>query len=308
MHIDRPVGPVEHWTNGVVDVAGPGDERLGEATAAIVGGVGWDAKRFDLAPNLLVLARTGIGFDAVDLDAATKRGVMVVNTPDGPSVSTAEHTAALLLSVAKTIGVHQQRLREASGSYHTRSEGIELHGLTFGVLGFGRIGTRVARIAAGLGMKVIACDPYIPGEALQANDVEPVSFEQLLERSDVVSLHAPLTSETRNLFDDNTFNQCKPGAIFLNAARGGLVDHDSLVRALDDGRLRGAGLDVTDPEPLDPSHTLLTRTNVVVTPHVASGTQTGRDRMLSMAIERALAAMAGERPDDLLNPAVLEQG
>lgn len=307
MHIDRPIGSVEHWTNGVVDVAGPGDERLGEAKAAIVGGIAWNVDRFDLAPNLVVLARTGIGFDAVDLDEATKRGVMVVNTPDGPSVSTAEHTAALLLSVAKTIGVHQQRLREASGSYHTRSEGIELHGLTFGVLGFGRIGTRVARMAAGMGMKVIACDPYVPDEALEQDNVEPVNFEQLLGRSDVLSLHAPLTSETKKLFDDDTFNQCKPGAIFLNAARGGLVDHDALVRALDDERLRGAGLDVTDPEPLDPNHTLLNRPNVVVTPHVASGTQTGRDRMVSMAIERALAAIAGKRPDDLLNPAVLDQ-
>lgn len=309
MHIDRPFDSVEHWTKGKVEVVGPSDRELSRASVAIAGAITWDKHRFDLAPELVVLSRTGIGFDSVDLAEATRRGVMVTNTPDGPSVSTAEHTAALLLTVAKTIGVHQTRLREASGNYHTRSDGIELEGLTLGVLGFGRIGRRVAKIGQGMGMRIVATDPYLDaqtvGEIKASATVELVDFDTLLAQSDVLSLHAPLTEETAMLFDDEVFARCKPGSLFLNAARGGLVDHDALVRSLDTGHILGAGLDVTEPEPLSPDHTLLHRDNVVVTPHVASGTQSGRDRMMSMAIERALTALGGSEPADLLNPEVL---
>jgi len=303
MHVDRPFESLGHWTGDSVEVVGPDDERLAEAAACIVGGRTWDAAQFDLAPNLVVLARTGIGFDAVDLAEATRRKVMVVNTPEGPTVSTAEHTVALMFSVAKTIGVHQQRLREASGNYHPRSEALELDGLTLGLVAFGRIARRVARIADGIGMSVIAHDPFLSGDEVvdQNLSVELVSLEELLSRSDVVSLHAPLAADTHRLVDAEMFSKFKPGAIFLNAARGGLVDHDALVSALDSGRLSAAGLDVTDPEPLDQQHTLLHRDNVVVTPHVASATGVGRDRMLAMAIEQALVALKGDRPSNLLN-------
>lgn len=305
MHIDRPVEDVERWTGGRVEVVGPDDGRLAEARAAIVGGIRWDAARFDLAPDLVVLARTGIGVDAVDLAEATRRGVLVVNTPDGPTVSTAEHTMALLFTVAKTIGPHQDRLRRATGGYAIASTATELDGLTIGLLAYGRIARRVARIAAGIGMEVIVCDPYLEPGSLPASDParpEVVGFDDLLARSDVVSLHAPLTAETGRIMDEAAFARCRPGVIFLNAARGGLVDHDALVAALDSGQVRAAGLDVTDPEPLDPGHPLLHRDNVVVTPHIASSTEVGRDRMLSMAIERALQALDGQRPDNLVNP------
>ena len=304
MHIDRPTGPVDRWTDGRVEVVGPGDERLAEATVAIVGGIRWDAARFDQAPALRVLARTGIGVDTVDLDEATRRGVLVTNTPDGPTVSTAEHTVALLFTVAKTIGPHQERLRQATGSYATVSTATELDGLTMGLLAYGRIARRVARIAAGVGMEVIVCDPYLDPASLPADDPvgpESVGFDELLARSDVLSLHAPLTPETERIMDRAAFARCRPGVLFLNAARGGLVDHDALIEALDSGRVRAAGLDVTDPEPLDPSHTLLHRDNVVVTPHVASATEVGRERMLSMAIEQALQVLGGLRPTHLVN-------
>jgi len=307
MHIDRPFESVERWTDGQVEIVGPGDDRLVEAEAAIVGGVRWDAARFDLAPRLLVLARTGIGVDAVDLDEATRRGVLVANTPDGPTVSTAEHAMALLFTVAKTIGPHQDRLRRATGGYANASTATELDGLTIGLLAYGRIARRVARIAAGIGMRVLVCDPYLGQDDLPTNDPaspEVVGFDDLLARSDVVSLHAPLTEETSRIMDAAAFAACRPGVLFLNAARGGLVDHDALVAALDSGQVRAAGLDVTDPEPLDPSHTLLQRDNVVVTPHIASSTEVGRDRMLSMAIEQALQALSGQRPSHLVNDAV----
>lgn len=304
MHIDRPFDSVEQWTDGRVEVVGPADERLVEAEAAIVGGITWDGSRFDLAPRLRVLARTGIGVDAVDLDEATRRGVLVANTPDGPTVSTAEHAMALLFTVAKTIGPHQDRLRRATGGYAIASTAIELDGLTIGLLAYGRIARRVARIAAGIGMRVLIHDPYLDPADLPADDPadpEAVGFDELLARSDVLSLHAPLTEETNRIMDAAAFAACRPGVLFLNAARGGLVDHDALVAALDSGQVRAAGLDVTDPEPLDPSHTLLHRENVVVTPHIASSTEIGRDRMLSMAIDQALQALSGQRPSHLVN-------
>ncbi|MEL6981884.1 MAG: NAD(P)-dependent oxidoreductase [Actinomycetota bacterium] len=307
MHIDRPVAAVEQWTDGRVEVVGPGDERLAEASAVIVGGIRWDAARFDLAPQVKVLARTGIGVDAVDLDEATRRGVLVANTPEGPTVSTAEHAMALLFTVAKTIGPHQERLRQATGDYAGASTATELDGLTIGLLAYGRIARRTARIAAGIGMRVLVTDPYLDQGSVPADDPaspEVVDFDELLSRSDVLSLHAPLTDETARIMDAEAFARCRPGVIFINAARGGLVDHDALVAALDSGQVRAAGLDVTEPEPLDPSHTLLHRDNVVVTPHIASSTEVGRDRMLSMAIDQALQALSGERPSHLVNEAV----
>lgn len=303
MHIDRPVGAVEAMTGGRVEIVGPGDERLAEAMAAIAGGIRWDAARFALAPRLRVLARTGIGVDAVDLDEATRRGVLVVNTPEGPTVSTAEHAIALLFAVAKTIGPHQDRLRRAAGRYAESSTATELDGLTLGLLAYGRIARRVARIAAAVGMRILACDPHLDPADLAEDPARPelVDLGQLLARSDVLSLHAPLTPETERIIDRQALARCRPGVIFVNAARGGLVDHDALVDALDSGQVRAAGLDVTDPEPLPPGHTLLQRENVIVTPHIASSTEVGRDRMLSMAIDQALQALAGRRPTNLVN-------
>lgn len=305
MHIDRPVVSVEQWTEGRVEIVGPDDSELHRAVAAIVGGVRWDGPRFDAAPELKVLSRTGIGVDSVDLAEATRRGVLVTNTPDGPTVSTAEHAMTLLFSVAKTLTTHQQRLRDATGDYAGASTATELDGLTIGLLAYGRIARRVARIAAGIGMTVIATDPLLSDQDLvdQQDPVRPrlVDFDELLATSDVLSLHAPLIPATEHILDRDTFSRCKPGVIFINAARGGLVDHDALVAALDSGQVKGAGLDVTEPEPLPPDHTLLHRENVVVTPHVASSTEVGRDRMMSMAIAQALQGLDGIRPSSLVN-------
>lgn len=301
VHIDRPVDP--SWGDGRFQIVGPGDDGLEVAQAAVVGGVAWGAERFDQAPGLDVLARTGIGFDAVDLDEATRRGVLVTNTPDGPTVSTAEHTMALLFGVAKTIPAHQDRLRRASGNYALASTATELDGLTLGLVAYGRIGRRVARMAAAVGMQIIVFDPYLDPSTLSADDpaLEIVDFGEILARSDVISLHAPLTEETRHLIDRAALDRCRPGVILINAARGPLIDHQALVDALDQGQVGAAGLDVTEPEPLDSGHTLLHRDNVIVTPHVASSTEVGRDRMLSMAIEQIETVLAGGRPSHLVN-------
>ncbi len=308
IHIDRPYDEdlVRSVVGDEVRLLGPDDEPA-EAHGAIVGAARWDADRFERAPALRILARTGIGVDAVDLAEATRRGVMVTNTPDGPTVSTAEHTIALLFAVAKTLPRHQQMLRDAVGSYTAASMATELDGLTLGLVAYGRIARRVAAIAAAVGMKVVAHDPYLPEGAIvdDPTGTELVDFDQLLATADVISLHCPLTDESRGLFRAETFARCRPGLIFINAARGGLVDHDDLLSALDAGQVGAAGLDVTDPEPLPPDHPLLHRHDVIVTPHVASSTVVGRQRMLIMALEQARQGLTGSTPDHLVNVEVI---
>ena len=312
LHIDRPFDEsvVRSVVGSDVILLGP-DDPVETAHAAIVGAATWDARRFDTAPSLRVLARTGIGVDAVDLAEATRRGILVTNTPDGPTVSTAEHTIALLLAVAKTLPHHQQMLRDASGTrlrtYTADSRAVELDGLTLGLVAYGRIGRRVATMAAAVGMRVVAHDPFLTPDAV-ADDpagVELVGFDELLAESDVISLHCPLTEESRRLFRAETFARCKPGVIFVNAARGGLVDHDDLLAALDSGQVMAAGLDVTDPEPLsagasaaassgrdrDPARRLVDGGRTP--PHAGHGARTGD------------AALDGPGPTHLVNPDVL---
>lgn len=295
IHLDRPVGDLTIDDHVVV---GPGDERLAEAVVAIVGGRTWDAAMFDRAPRLIGLCRTGIGVDAVDLAEATARGVAVTNTPDGPTVSTAEHAIALLFAVAKTLVPHADRLRRGTGSYAAQSTALELDGLTLGLLGYGRIARRVARVARAVGMRVIAHDPFVWEGG---DDVEMVELSTLLAESHALSLHAPLTAETAGIIDAESIGACRPGVIVINCARGGLIDHDALVDALDSGQVSGAGLDVTDPEPLSVDHPLLHRPDVLVTPHIASSTVVGRQRMLDMAAEQARMILSGIQPTNLVN-------
>jgi phosphoglycerate dehydrogenase-like enzyme len=284
------------------ELVGPDDGSLSDADAVIVGATRWDAAMMDRAPRVRILARTGIGVDAVDLDEAARRGIAVTNTPDGPTVSTAEHTMALLFGVAKTIPQHQERLRRQTGGYVPASAAMELDGLTIGLLAYGRIARRVAVMASAIGMSVIAHDPFLT--AIEADDpagTEWVSFDDLLGRSDVLSLHAPLTPDTAGLFGAETFASCKTGVLFINCARGGLVDHDALLDALRSGQVIGAGLDVTDPEPLPGDHPLLGADNVIVTPHVASSTVVGRGRMLTQALEQVLIGLDGTTPPNTVN-------
>jgi phosphoglycerate dehydrogenase-like enzyme len=306
MWFDRLMEDLHRFHGGRVVQAGPAAAELATASAAVIGALPWDAAQFDLAPAVRVVARTGIGIDSVDLAEATRRGVAVTNTPEGPTVSTAEHAIALLFAVAKTIPEHQDRLRRGVGGYAAASTAVELDGLTLGLVAFGRIARRVARIAEAVGMEVIAHDPLLTADALgpDSGRVALVPFDELLARSDVLSIHCPLMPGTAGLFDAEVLARCKPGVILVNAARGGVVDHDALVDALDRGHVAAAGLDVTEPEPLDPGHTLLHRPNVVVTPHIASSTVAGRERMLGMAVAQALAVLDGQRPSCLVNPEV----
>ena len=278
---------------------------LAGAHGAVAGGYAYDAGFMDRAPNIRVIARTGIGVDKVDLAEATRRGIAVCNTPDGPTVSTAEHTMALILAVAKNVKLSETELRAGAPNLLARHRGIELEGTTLGLAGFGRIARRVAAAARGLGMSTLAYDPFLQ-PADFGDTVPAASLGEVLQAADVVSIHIPLTPENARSFGAEQFGAMKDGAVFINAARGGLVDHDALLAAVDSGKLHGAGLDVTDPEPLDPSHPLLHRDNVVVTPHVASATHAGKRRLFGMAFAQVIQALDGERPPHLLNPEVWE--
>lgn len=289
---------------GTADDPGAGIEG---ARGVIAGTLTYNAELMDRAPALRVIARTGIGVDTVDVPQATQRGIAVCNAPDGPTVSTAEHTVMLILAVAKNLKQSEADLREGGGNYYARHTGLELDGRTLGLAGFGRISRKVAAAAIGLGMKVVVYDPYLD-EADFRSPVTPVAdLAELLAVADVVSVHIPLTGETSHLFDADAFGRMKPGSVFINTARGGLVDHTALLASLEAGHLAGAGLDVTEPEPLPRDHPLLHRADVIVTPHVASGTHAGKRRLFRTALDQVVHVLRAERPPHLVNPGVWDE-
>ena len=280
---------------GRATVVGPDDADLALADGVIAGSRRWDAAAMDLGPRLRVISRSGVGYDTVDVAAATARGITVCYAPDAPTVSTAEHSIALILAVTKDIPGWAARAESAGiGAV----PGIELDGRTLGLFGYGRIARRVAVVARALGMQVIAHDPYV--EAIPAADgVSLVDAEQLWRQSDIVSLHAPATPSTRHVVNVATLALLPAGAFLVNCARGSLVDHDALVEALDRRHLAGAALDVTEPEPLPLDHPLRHDPRVILTPHIASHTVVGRRRLYADAIDNALAVLDG-RPGSIV--------
>jgi D-3-phosphoglycerate dehydrogenase / 2-oxoglutarate reductase len=311
---ERPVLPgLAATVAAACTVLGPatGDDPyagLDTAVAAVVGAAPFGEAAMNRAPGLVVIARTGIGYDAIDVAAATRRGIAVCNTPDGPTISTAEHAVTLMLLVAKNLKAAEAALRDGTAAgYYSRHDGIELDSKVLGLVGFGRIARHAARIAEGLGMRVATFDPYVPASAVPDGIQRADTLEALLRTADVISVHVPMTDASRGMFGAAQFQSMKPGAVFINTARGGLVDQDALLRALDAGHLFGAGLDVTSPEPLPVGHPLLGRDDVVVTPHVASATADGKARIFRVAFEQALAVVHGRRPEHLVNPEVWER-
>jgi len=299
IHVDRPiVGTDLDHVQGRAHLVGPHDDLLVGVPAAVIGiGHRWDADRFAAFGDLRVVSRMGIGYDNVDVAAATSAGVVVCNAPDAPTVSTAEHTMALILGVTKELPVQRERSRHGLGG-PAEATALELDGATLGLIGLGRIARRVAAAAHALGMSVIATDPAF-GESPVPN-VRMVGLAELLATSDVVSLHAPAVDATRHMIDAAALAAMKPGVFIVNCARGSLVDHDALVDALDGGHVAGVGLDVTEPEPLPAGHPLLSRASVIVTPHVASSTAAGRRRLFEHAVDNAIAVLAG-RPATIVN-------
>jgi D-3-phosphoglycerate dehydrogenase len=224
------------------------------------------------ASRLRVIGRAGIGVDNVDVAAATERGIVVVNTPEGNAVTTAEHAIALLVSLARHIP--QATASMKAGRWEKNAfTGVELCGRTLGVLGLGNIGRVVARLAQGLGMRVIACDPHLPEEIAAKLDVELVPLDELLARADALSIHVPKTKDTAGLLGADALARCKPGLLLVNAARGGIVDEAALLAALEAGRVGGAALDVFAVEPPPPDAPLVRHPRVVCTPHLGASTE-----------------------------------
>ena len=278
---------------------GPDESDLAIADAVIAGSVwSWNGPLIARAPRLRVISRVGVGYDNVDVVAARQAGVVVCYTPEAPTVSTAEHTMALMLAITKGLPSLQARARQGLSAAAPTS--LELDGRMLGLVGFGRIARRVAVAATGLGMEVAAHDPYVRDVD---GSVKLVSFEELLASSDVVSLHAPALPSTYHLISQPTLGLMRPGAYLVNCARGSLVDQDALLGALDAGHIAGAALDVTDPEPLPAGHPLLEHLRVIVTPHVASSTVAGRRRLYAQAIDNALAVLSGQPATTVPTPA-----
>jgi len=241
--------------------------------------------------NLKVVGRAGIGVDNVDVAAATELGILVVNAPTANVASATEHTFALLLSLARRVPAADASLK--SGIWDRKSFlGVELQGKTLGVVGFGRIGQRVAARARGFEMQIVAYDPFLEPAVVRRFDAEPLALDDLLRRADVVTLHTPFTPETAGLLDARRIGLMKPGAILINCARGGLIDEAALLAALEDGRLEGAALDVFAEEP--PNDFALARhKRVVATPHLGAQTREAQERISTETARMLLAALGG---------------
>ena len=274
--------------------------------AAIIGNSTVDAAFIERAgPNLKMVIRHGIGYNTLDVPTATEYGVLSANTPDAPTESTAEQAVGLLLAVAKMIVKSDMALRANQRLPLTELRGIEVLDRVLGVVGYGRIGRRVTEICAlGLKMRVVLFDPFLGEVAgLPENITVAGSLDALLPQVDFLTLHTPLTPETHHLISDRELRLMKPGSFLINVSRGPVVNEAALIRALQDGHLAGAGLDVFDPEPPSPDNPLLRMTNVVVTPHVASNTDKGYWRMSQGVVDQVLQVLAGERPTFLIEPA-----
>lgn len=269
-------------------------ERIGAAEAVlnIRSSSRFTAKVFAALPGVRLVSVWGTGTDHVDLEAASRHGVTITNTPGVSAVSIAEHTLALLLAVARRIPQVDASTRRGEWA---KGQSAQLRGKTCGVAGFGAIGSEFARLAAALGMRVLGWTIH----ARAVDGVEMVELGELLRASDVVSLHLRLSERTANFLGEREFALIKPGAILLNTARGGLVDEESLLRALASGRLSGAGLDVFAQEPLPAGHPLTALPNVVLTPHCAGVTPEALEAGLRMAVENIWRFAEG-RPEHVV--------
>lgn len=250
------------------------------------------ATLLDAAPRLRVIGRAGAGVDTIDVDAATQRGVVVVNAPGGNAVAAGEQAIALMFALARNVAAADASMKRGEWS-RGKFLGVELTGKTLGLVGFGKVGSEVAERAVGLQMKVLVYDPYVSDEHVRKLGYEPSDLEGLLGQADFVSLHTPLTETTRGLFDDERLSRMKPGAFLVNCARGPLVDSAALIRALDSGHLGGAGIDVYEHEPVDPMDPLPHHPRIVSTPHLGASTIEAQTNVSVQVAHEVLSILGG---------------
>jgi len=292
----------------------PTPERLDELLSGCDGAVTLltdqiDGAVLDREPKLRVISNFAVGFDNVDLPAATRRGVAVCNTPGVLTETTADFAWTLLMAAARRVVEGADYVR--AGRWQTWGPtlllGRDLAGATLGVVGFGRIGREVAKRARGFDMRILVFDSFQDEAAARELGAEFRPLDDLLREADFVTLHVTLTPETTGMIGEREFGLMKKDAILVNAARGPVVRTDALVAALRDGIIGGAALDVTDPEPLPIDHPLIGLPNALVVPHMASATVATRDKMAELAARNVLAVLRGERPPGIVNPEVLDR-
>lgn len=247
----------------------------------------------EAAEKLKVIGRAGVGVDNIDVEAATQKGIIVLNAPEGNTIAATEHTMAMMLALARNVPQAHQSLKEGQW-LRSKFVGVEMRGKTLGVLGMGRIGTGVAKRALAMEMKVLAYDPFINEEQLKALDIELAELDEIFAKADFLTLHLPMTPDTKHLLNEETFKKVKPGIRIVNCARGGVIDEKALVAALEQGVVAGAAIDVFEKEPVDPANPLLALPQVVVTPHLGASTA---EAQVGVAVDVAhgiLVALRGE--------------
>jgi glyoxylate reductase len=300
--VDLIVGPDEKpgWAPNLLDALPRADGILSLLTARV------DETILEKMPRLRVVSNMAVGVDNIDLGACTRRGIPVGNTPGAMTDATADLTMALLLAVARRLPEASRDARE--GHWQTWSPtgwlGADLRGAMLGIVGLGKIGRAVAERARGFGLRLIYWEPTPNVENEAQTGARYVSFEELLSTSDFVTLHCPLNESTRGLMGESALRIMKPTALLVNAARGPVVNMDALVKALSEKWIASAALDVTDPEPLPPTHPLYALPNCFILPHIGSATHGTRKKMAEMACENLLAGLEGHRLLNCVNPEV----
>jgi D-3-phosphoglycerate dehydrogenase / 2-oxoglutarate reductase len=293
VHRPSPAKPSEDWVI----------EALDGAHAVIAGLEPYSARVFEACPDLRIVSRTGVGYDAVDVDAATARGIVVSTTPGTNHHSVAEAAVALILAAMRRIAFADRQMR--TSGWNPRPYGVELRDKTVGVVGTGLIGKEVVRRLQGWDVRLLLSDVVQDASLTERYGARYVERDELLRESDAITLHAPLLPSTRHMIDEAALRSMKPTAYLVNTARGPLVDEAALARALAEGRIAGAALDVFEVEPLSPDSPLLGLDNVTLTQHIAGVTRESMRAMKAMAVDNAARVLRGEPPAASVNPEVL---
>jgi len=307
-----PMHKLKNSGMSVIDLRGSGIEdddfieALTQADAVLCGNdLQVNEDLFDLAPKVKVIAKLGAGLDTVDIDAASRHNAIVFHTPGANNQAVADHTFALILSLARRILYCDQSLRDKRWE-HTKIMGVEIWQKTMGIIGLGAIGRCVALRAKGFQMKVVAYDPYWPAEFADQEGIEQLPLDELLKVADIVTIHVPLTPENKGLINARAFKLMKPTALLINAARGAIVAESDLYQALRNGEIGGAGLDVFAQEPPTESP-LLELDNVVLSPHTAAFTHEAMDNMSMGIVDQLIDYYQGKQPAHLVNPEAFKE-
>ena len=289
----------------VIDVIGQNiDENFSHIKTAegwiIRSGTNLDSKIIEKADNLSVIGRAGVGVDNIDISAATRRGIVVMNTPDANTISAAEHTMALILALSRNVSSGHNTLTKGEWNRHLLI-GSELHGKTIGIVGLGKIGREVIQRSKAFNMQILGYDPFIPDDFFRDDELEICDLEYLIKNSDYITLHIPLTNDTKNLFDYDNLKKMKKEARIINVARGGIINENDLSKVLKEKRISGAALDVFESEPLDNDSPLLSAPNIILTPHLGASTKEAKKGVSISICNQVKNFLINEELDNAIN-------